>query len=65
MYYKSPYNNFKNTLQEGDKILVKHCILSSDPRVVTYTDGGILVNLHWFHWDYFFEVNIPIEKVLT
>ena len=50
--------------KNGDKIQVKHiCTPNLPPRTVTYENGGIRVNEHWFTWEHFFEVNfIPTQN---
>jgi len=49
---------FKN----GDKLLTKHNYIPGE-RVVTYQSGGVIVDKHWFSWDFFFKVNTYIKTL--
>ncbi len=47
----------------GDQIEVRHiCTPNILSRFVTYENGGIRVDKHWFTWDCFFEVNFIVTK---
>jgi len=50
-------------LNNGDKLLTKHNHIPGK-RIVTYDNGGVIVDKHWFNWDFFFEVNILL-KIIT
>lgn len=46
----------------GTKITTKSKFWGNDPtRVVTYLNGGIQVNLYWFTWDDYFDVNVIVD----
>ncbi len=58
------FNEIKEKVKDGDKILTR---VNSHPaeRVVTVKGDGVILKEHYFHWDFFFEVNTPIEIQLT
>lgn len=46
--------------KEGQKIKVAHKCCPQCTRYVTYENGGIRVENHWFSWEFFFKVNFIV-----
>jgi hypothetical protein len=55
------YQKIKNKVKDGDAIVVAHNILSQPHKIVVVKGEGIVLDGFWIYWNFFFEVNHPIE----
>lgn len=52
----------KEQYKEGDQIEVRHiCTPNLPSRFVTFENGGVKINGHWFTWSWFFKVNFIVK----
>lgn len=55
------YQKIKDRVKDGDPIVVSHNIIKEPHRIVTVKGDGVMCNGFWFCWNFFFEVNHPVE----